>query len=156
MIVKENESVVVGTIKVRNLSFHKEVIVRASWNDWQSQEDTFCTYSQVKNKGIAMDWNGHWKFLTKKSFQIVGSSGAYVIYDTFSFKLTLPPSNNRKLEFCVCFRCDGKEYWDNNDVSFYRQQIKFDKRNKIIRINRGKIIQSSNIQPTTRRISRKA
>lgn len=48
VIVKENESVVVGTIKVRNLSFHKEVIVRTSWNDWQSQEDTFCTYSQVK------------------------------------------------------------------------------------------------------------
>lgn len=96
VIVKELESVVVGTIKVRNLSFHKEVIVRASWNDWQSQEDTFCTYSQI-----------------------VGSSGAYVIYDTFSFKLTLPPSSNRKLEFCVCFRCDDKEYWDNNDGKNY-------------------------------------
>lgn len=48
VIVKENESVVVGTVKVRNLSFHKEVIVRTSWNDWQSQEDTFCTYSQVR------------------------------------------------------------------------------------------------------------
>lgn len=48
--------------------------------------------------------------------QIGGSSGAYVLYDTFSFKLILPPIS-RKLEFCVCFRCDGTEYWDSNEVS---------------------------------------
>lgn len=46
----------------------------------------------------------------------MGASCAYVIYDTFSFRLTLPP-NSRNLEFCVCFRTDGKEYWDNNQVS---------------------------------------
>lgn len=126
VIVKESESVVVGTIKVRNLSFHKEVIVRASWNDWQSQEDTFCTYSQVRNhfyKCTLMIWI--LKLTKKKIFQIIGSSGAYVLYDTFSFKLTLPPSNNRKLEFCVCFRYDDKEYWDNNDVCLLPQNINF-------------------------------
>lgn len=48
--------------------------------------------------------------------QIGGGSGAYVLYDTFSFKHTLPPASN-KIEFCVCFRADGKEFWDNNDVS---------------------------------------
>lgn len=49
-------------------------------------------------------------------WQIGGGSGAYVLYDTFSFKHTLPPASN-KIEFCVCFRADGKEFWDNNDVS---------------------------------------
>lgn len=48
--------------------------------------------------------------------QIGGNSGTYVLYDTFSFKLTLPPLSN-KLEFCVCFRSDTQEYWDSNDVS---------------------------------------
>lgn len=48
--------------------------------------------------------------------QIGGGSGAYVLYDTFSFKHTLPPASN-KIEFCVCFRADGTEFWDNNDVS---------------------------------------
>lgn len=47
VIVKENESMVVGTIKVKNMSFNKEVIVRASWDNWKTQEDIFCTYSQV-------------------------------------------------------------------------------------------------------------
>ncbi|XP_037905151.1 protein phosphatase 1 regulatory subunit 3C isoform X2 [Hermetia illucens] len=95
VIVRENESIVVGTVKVKNLSFHKEVIVRATWDDWKSQQDIFCTYSQI-----------------------YGSSAAYVLYDTFSFKITLPPSS-KKLEFCICFRSDGKEYWDNNNDKNY-------------------------------------
>lgn len=93
VIIKESESTVVGTVKVKNLSFHKEVLIRSSWDGWKSQTDTFCTYSKL-----------------------VSVSGAYVIYDTFSFKLTLPPQS-RNLEFCVCYRADGKEFWDNNGVS---------------------------------------
>lgn len=91
VIIKESESSVVGTVKVKNLSFEKEVFLRASWDAWKSQVDTFCTFSKI-------------------------GSSSYTIYDTFSFKMTLPP-NSRKLEFCVCFRTEGKEYWDNNNVS---------------------------------------
>ncbi|CAO1434662.1 unnamed protein product [Diamesa serratosioi] len=89
VIIKESEFVAVGTIKVKNISFQKEVFIRASWDEWKSQVDTYCTY-----------------------IQNVVSSGAYVVYDTFSFKLTLPPSS--QLQFCVCFKTDGNEYWDNN------------------------------------------
>lgn len=93
VIIKESESTVVGTVKVKNLSFHKEVFIRSTWDSWKSQTDTFCTYSQI-----------------------VGATGAYVIYDTFSFKLTLPP-HSRNLEFCVCYRADTAEHWDSNGVS---------------------------------------
>lgn len=48
VIVKENDSIVVGTVKVKNISFHKEVIVRTTWDDWKSQEDIFCIYSPVR------------------------------------------------------------------------------------------------------------
>jgi protein phosphatase 1 regulatory subunit 3A/B/C/D/E len=92
VIIKESESTVVGTVKVKNLSFHKEVFIRSSWDGWKSQTDTYCTFSQI-----------------------VGASGAYVIYDTFSFKLTLPP-HSRNLEFCVCYKADEKEHWDSNGV----------------------------------------
>lgn len=47
VIVKENESVVIGTVKVRNLSFQKEVIVRSTWDNWKTQQDTICTYTPV-------------------------------------------------------------------------------------------------------------
>lgn len=92
VIIQESESSVVGTVKVKNISFQKEVFVRSSWDNWKSQTDTFCTFSKI-------------------------GSSAYTIYDTFSFKLTLPP-NSRKLEFCVCFRANSCEYWDNNNVSY--------------------------------------
>ena len=47
VIIKEAESTVVGTVKVRNLSFQKEVIIRSSCDKWHSQEDTYCTYTMV-------------------------------------------------------------------------------------------------------------
>jgi protein phosphatase 1 regulatory subunit 3A/B/C/D/E len=49
VIIKESESYVMGTVKVKNISFSKEVIVRTSWDDWKSQEDTFCTYQKVND-----------------------------------------------------------------------------------------------------------
>lgn len=100
VIVRESESVVVGTVKVRNLSFDKEVVVRVTYDHWKSQEDIQCTYS---NLGGSQG----------------GGGGAYALFDTFSFKLTLPPSSKRSVEFCVCFRANGQEYWDSNSVSKY-------------------------------------
>ncbi|XP_035777203.1 glycogen-binding subunit 76A-like isoform X2 [Anopheles albimanus] len=96
VIIKETEQLIVGTVKVKNLSYHKEVILRSSCDNWKTHEDTFCTYSVVGN----------------------GAASAYLIFDTFSFKLTLPPKS-RRIEFCACFKCDGIEYWDNNDGRNY-------------------------------------
>ncbi|XP_031631894.1 protein phosphatase 1 regulatory subunit 3B [Contarinia nasturtii] len=96
VIIKETESMLVGTVKVKNLSFHKEVLVRSTWDNWKTQQDTVCTYTPI-----------------------CGGGGSYVLYDTFSFKLTLPPSSV-VLEFCVCFRVDDKEHWDNNEGKNYK------------------------------------
>ncbi|CAH1101592.1 unnamed protein product [Psylliodes chrysocephalus] len=96
VILKESEDNIWGTVKVRNLTFHKEVFVRCSTNDWKSYEDCFCTY--VPNN---MNTNIN------------------VLYDTFSFKFPLPNAKVKKLEFCVCFRSDGKEFWDNNQQKNY-------------------------------------
>ncbi|XP_040157843.1 uncharacterized protein LOC120897225 isoform X1 [Anopheles arabiensis] len=96
VIIKETEQLIVGTVKVKNLSYHKEVIIRSSCDSWKTHEDTFCTYSVVGN----------------------GAASAYLIFDTFSFKLTLPPKS-RRIEFCAAYKCDGVEYWDNNDGRNY-------------------------------------
>lgn len=86
----------VGTVKVKNISFHKEVIVRVTWDDWKSQQDIFCTYNKAYGPATC----------------------AHVVFDTFSFKITLPPSSKR-LEFCICFRTETQEYWDNNEGKNY-------------------------------------
>ncbi|XP_037933033.1 protein phosphatase 1 regulatory subunit 3B isoform X2 [Teleopsis dalmanni] len=96
VIVKDEESIVVGTVKVKNIGFEKEVIVRVTWDDWKSQQDIFCTFARAYGP----------------------STCAHVVFDTFAFKITLPPSSKR-LEFCICFRAKDKEYWDNNDGTNY-------------------------------------
>ncbi|KAH8371583.1 hypothetical protein KR093_008097 [Drosophila rubida] len=96
VIVKDEESIVVGTIKVRNIDFQKEVIVRVTWDDWKSQQDIFCTFARAYGPATC----------------------AHVVFDTFSFKITLPPSSKR-LEFCICYRSNDNEYWDNNDGKNY-------------------------------------
>jgi len=96
VIVKDDESIIVGTVKVKNVDFQKEVIVRVTWDDWKSQQDIFCTYARAYGPATC----------------------AHVVFDTFSFKITLPPSSKR-LEFCICFRANNKEYWDNNNDKNY-------------------------------------
>lgn len=98
VIVREAEQVVVGTVKVRNLAFHKEVLVRSTSDDWATHEDAYCTY--VNNGPCA--------------------AGVPVLYDTFSFRLALPPQS-RKLEFCVRFRAEGhsQDFWDSNGGKNY-------------------------------------
>lgn len=91
VIVKDGEEQIIGTVKVQNLSFQKEVFVRSSCDNWKTHEDSFCNY--VPNN--------------------IAAGLTYVVFDTFSFKINLTPKS-RRLEFCVCFKCDGKEYWDSN------------------------------------------
>lgn len=96
VIIKETEHLIVGTVKVKNVSYNKEVIVRSTCDGWKTHEDTYCTYTVVGS----------------------GLASAYMVYDTFSFKLTLPPKS-RRIEFCVCYKCEAGEFWDNNDGRNY-------------------------------------
>lgn len=95
VIVRESEQCLVGTVKVRNLAYDKEVVVRASSDCWSTHEDVYCTYVEQP-----------------------GSPGPLILYDTFRFRLTLPVASDI-VEFCVRYRTDGKESWDNNENKNY-------------------------------------
>lgn len=104
VIIKDSEEIMQGTIKVRNETYDKEVFLRSSTNNWKTYEDYYCTF--VPNN-------------LNSSFGV-----AYVLYDTFSFNIPLPPKTNR-IEFCVCFKCGSNEYWDNNYQNNYLIVRKF-------------------------------
>ncbi|CAH0599396.1 unnamed protein product [Chrysodeixis includens] len=91
VIIKQDECAVDGTVKVKNLDFTKEVLVRTSSDGWLTTEDTFCAFVETG----PLNQNG------------VSN------YDTFGFRLQLP-IHSRRLDFAVCFRCKGDEFWDNN------------------------------------------
>lgn len=98
VIVMKSENIIQGTIKVKNETFEKEVFVRSSTNNWKTYEDSYCTF-------VASHSNKH-----------IGP--ALILYDTFCFKIAVPP-NSDKIEFCVCFKSGGNEYWDNNHGKNY-------------------------------------
>lgn len=87
------------SFQVRNLSFHKSVYIRFTINNWTSYED-------IEGEFVP---------------SLTTATGAsYNIYDTFTFSLPLPGSTQAdKLEFCVCFRSDKGEFWDNNNKKNY-------------------------------------
>lgn len=102
VIVRESEQCLVGTVKVRNLAYDKEVVVRVSSDRWSTHEDVHCIYVEQP-----------------------GSPSALTLYDTFRFRLTLPVASNI-IEFCVRYRTDGKELWDNNEGNNYLIQKKLE------------------------------
>ncbi|XP_072261343.1 protein phosphatase 1 regulatory subunit 3B isoform X1 [Pyxicephalus adspersus] len=90
------ERTLVGTVKVKNLAFQKSVKIRMTCNSWQSFTDHECHY--VKDTYAGTD------------------------RDTFSFDVILPDAGKpqERIEFAVCFECNGKTYWDSNKGQNYR------------------------------------
>nr|XP_061793836.1 protein phosphatase 1 regulatory subunit 3C-B-like [Nerophis lumbriciformis] len=84
-----------GTVKVRNVSFQKSVLVRATYDSWASFVDVDCTFMN----------------------NVYGAHDT----DTFAFVVDLPediPPHHR-VEFCVRFQVPDRTFWDNNDGKNY-------------------------------------
>ncbi|XP_026055198.1 protein phosphatase 1, regulatory subunit 3Da [Carassius auratus] len=90
---------IIGIVQVVNLAFEKEVNVRYSFTNWKSCSET----------------KGYW--VTSKSI----SNGPCC--DTFRFHLPVPPyilHPGAVLEFAVCYKVMGMQFWDNNDGQNYK------------------------------------
>ncbi|XP_061171327.1 protein phosphatase 1 regulatory subunit 3B-like isoform X3 [Saccostrea echinata] len=87
---------VLGTVKVKNLSFEKKVILRCTFDSWETHMDVESNY--------------------------VPYSETNSMYDTFSFEFEVPTNfdQQKKMEFAVCFEADGKQLWDNNEGKNYK------------------------------------
>lgn len=84
---------VCGSVRVRNLDFHKTVHIRYTMNRWRTYTDLQATYVQ-------------------------GSCDGYS--DRFQFVLYAPAiSSGQRLELAVRFLCKGQQYWDNNSGANY-------------------------------------
>ncbi|XP_030019990.2 LOW QUALITY PROTEIN: glycogen-binding subunit 76A [Manduca sexta] len=84
---------VCGSVRVRNLDFHKTVHVRYTMNRWKTYTDLQTTYVQ-------------------------GSCDGYS--DRFQFVLYAPAiSSGQRLELAVRFQCKGQQFWDNNSGANY-------------------------------------
>lgn len=79
---------VCGSVRVRNLDFHKTVHIRYTMNRWKTYTDLQATY-------------------------VSGSCDGYS--DRFQFVLYAPAIlSGQRLEIAVRFQCKGQQFWDNN------------------------------------------
>ncbi|KAM3725781.1 Protein phosphatase 1 regulatory subunit 3B [Dirofilaria immitis] len=96
VVLKNEICHMVGTIKVKNITFEKKVFVRFTSDGWKSFLDRMATYQPSSSK----------------------------FYDTFSFDVELPTNGcdpNARIEFCICFETGSsqgdtkqQQYWDSN------------------------------------------
>ena len=88
---------VLGTIKVKNISFEKKVVVRVSFNSWNSYTDIVANY-------------------------VASGDNSKLLYDTFAFEIHVPSTMDphQAVEFCVQYHCENGDFWDNNHGRNYR------------------------------------
>ncbi|KRY23048.1 Protein phosphatase 1 regulatory subunit 3C-B [Trichinella patagoniensis] len=94
-----------GTVKVKNISFEKTVLIRYTTDNWQSYYDKQATFQR--------------------------SAGDL---DTFQFQFNMPANEPASIhphdtvQFCVCYKTgDGREFWDNNQGSnfeLFNEQVR--------------------------------
>ncbi|CAH2322111.1 phosphatase 1 regulatory subunit 3C [Pelobates cultripes] len=89
------ERSVAGTIKVKNLSYEKNVKVRITFDTWKTYKDVICSY--MNNVYASTD------------------------NDTFSFVIDISPNipSHEKIEFCLSYESDSRVFWDNNEGQNY-------------------------------------
>ncbi|XP_058797898.1 protein phosphatase 1 regulatory subunit 3C-like isoform X2 [Phymastichus coffea] len=99
VIVREAEGCLIGTVKVKNITYDKEVTMRVTSDNWATQQDIACSY--VEQPGLA-----------------AVQTAVRNLYDTFRFRIPLP-KDSRQVEFCVRYQTCGQEFWDNNGGANY-------------------------------------
>ena len=93
---------IIGKVQVLNLAYEKEVVVRYSFTDWKSEAETKAGWLTAVSSDDKPDQPNA---------------------DIFCFRLPVPPfilQPGATLEFAICFRVMGAEYWDNNGGVNYK------------------------------------
>lgn len=90
-----------GTVRVRNVSYQKDVRVRITFDSWQSYRDEACAYLPKRFGGPQTD--------------------------IFEFDIALPKvlDAKRKVEFCLFYLPGGHDepFWDNNNGDNYSIRV---------------------------------
>jgi len=130
-----------GTIRVKNIEFHKNVFIRCSFNKWASFEDYQAVYvpcdyfSSVSSLSPTMSSSS-----ISASFCGQYQQPVHKEYDTFRFEFQLPKTVDKSkfqsesenncdrhatasIQFCICYQSgtgyDLKEFWDSNEGNNY-------------------------------------
>ena len=112
-----------GDVIVRNLAFHKLVVVRFTLDYWKTTSEVVAEYNNdLRRNQVAHDC------------------------DLFTFRIKLEDQanlENKTMFFCVRYNVNGQEYWDSNNSVNY--QVDFSKKAKTQTGKQG--VQAKNSRP---------
>ncbi|KAJ5928635.1 phosphatase regulatory subunit [Penicillium verhagenii] len=114
LFLSGDRNVLVGSVAVANLSFHKHVAARFTFDHWRTVSEVSAVFCHDVRRKHAAD----------------GS-------DRFSFEIKLDDQanlENKTLFICIRYNVDGQEYWDNNNGLNF--QVDFHKAIKTIAPNK--------------------
>lgn len=108
--LSSERNALVGQILVKNIAYHKIVVVRFTFDHWRTISETNAFYETRLNDGT-----------TPKDHK----------YDRFTFSIKLQDftnvfSTSQCMDFCVRYNVADQEFWDNNFGNNYR--VSFSKR----------------------------
>lgn len=111
-----------GTIKVKNINFHKQVFIRCSLDKWSSYQDIQAQYVPSEYYSTPVGPSSPTSY--SATFYEATYQPGHKDYDTFRFQFDLPkhvdaPTSNNSapnniIQFCVCYQTGNEQYWDNN------------------------------------------
>ena len=93
----ENNNKMLGSIRVKNIGFHKSVHVRLTVDQWESHRNISCKYAGPL---------------------VPGKSYASHDLDIYTFEVAIA-SADRTVCFAVRYQVQDQEFWDNNDGRNY-------------------------------------
>ncbi|KAI8876876.1 carbohydrate-binding module family 21 protein [Backusella circina FSU 941] len=122
-----NDDTLVGKVMVRNLDYQKTVMIRYTFDFWETIENVQAIYRESTNKKV---------------------------YDVFGFTIDhVPDKPNAVVYFAVYYKVGGQEYWDNNDGKNYEIQIVTSKPTTTITTTNKSLVKPTTSLPTTTSIN---
>ena len=93
-------TLVLGSVLVSNISYHKDVRLRYTYDSWESWSELTLDYVPKMEINCQQE------------------------YDRFSFETNFNcPHLRSMVSFCICYICDQREFWDNNDGLNYSLKL---------------------------------
>jgi hypothetical protein len=108
--ISQDKASLIGKVQVQNLAYHKRVVVRYTFDDWETVGEIQAKYYESLSKNMSA-----------------------TTYDVFSFSISLkgmvgdgvaPEDEHTSMFFAVKYSVDGRDIWDNNNGSNYFVEFK--------------------------------
>ena len=150
--LSEDNTVVQGFVRVRNIAFEKSVVIRFTFDGWQTTSEVAATWKEsclpftpttpiasVLASSSRSPVTSYDTSLTQKLFG--GLDPTTALFDRFSFKIHLQDLmlriEEKTLVLAICYKTAGEEYWDNNDGQNYRATFERRSRGLMERMQRA-------------------